>query len=89
LHYVQLITVITFLFINIQLKTTKDHIHTKKTKNKKSFLFLISSLKIKTTIDHEHARQVGVEPTTFCLGNRRSIHWATGARYNILFALYL
>ena len=24
-------------------------------------------------------RQVGVEPTAFCLGNRRSIHWATGA----------
>ena len=26
-----------------------------------------------------NSRQVGVEPTTFCLGNRRSIHWATDA----------
>lgn len=25
------------------------------------------------------SRQVGVEPTTFRLGNGRSIHWATGA----------
>ena len=27
----------------------------------------------------KESRQVGVEPTAFCLGNRRSIHWATGA----------
>lgn len=27
-------------------------------------------------------RQVGVEPTTFRLGNGRSIHWATGALMN-------
>ena len=38
----------------------------------------------------ENARQVGVEPTTFCLGNRRSIHWATDAfLLNLYLYLYL
>lgn len=44
----------------------------------------------------KYSRQVGVEPTTFCLGNRRSIHWATGADIShfsfyilYLFALHL
>lgn len=43
-------------------------------------IFLTSEVSFQHTIQKQNrARQEGVEPSTFCLGNRRSIHWATGA----------
>ena len=38
-----------------------------------------NKIKKMKNIDNVRSRQIGVEPMTFCLGNRRSIHWATGA----------